>query len=477
MLPDFNHSSSVASTQSHLDETRSFADLPLLTLDSTVGDLNLYTFQMGLMETGRTARDAFALQPLLPGILLVCEAKLFGMISRQQFFSRMSQPYSLELFLKRPVKEFYCFVEPTPLILPQDTPISEAAQRALQRPTEYIYEPLVVQFSSSDLNYSLLDIHQLLLAQAEIHRLTTVFLDQKTQEYLYQTEKMSMLGQTMAGVAHEIKNPVNSINGNFPFLKDYIQRLTQLVELYRTSKSGRSSQIQSFETEIDIDFLMCDLPRMVESLDFASERLVDIVSSLRNFSRFDRDKQETVDIHKYLDGTLLILNSQIKQGINIVKNYGDMPASNCYPGQISQVFMNLLSNAVDALLEKQNRLLEQSKEQCDAVEEAYNVVLNQWQPCIYLSTYLFQDYKNVDHLAIKISDNADGIPEDIQTKIFEPFFTTKSVEKGTGLGLAISHQIITNHNGQIRLTSDAEVGTTFEIFLPVSNSEVATELD
>ena len=320
--------------------------LPELTIDASIGRLSLHRVYLGSMDLGKAAEAIFTDRALLPGIILLEGRQLVGMISRQHFFSRMSQPYSLELFLKRPLKEFYDFVTLTPLILPSNMPIGEAAQRSLQRSTDCLYEPILVQCPGAD--YALLDIHQLLLAQSEVHRLTTVRLNERTQAYLYQTEKMSMLGQTVAGVSHEIKNPVNCIEGNLGFLKEYTQQVLELLELYKTEFPEINHRIKVFEDEIDIEFLLTDLPKMLESIDLASSRLVNIVSSLRNFSRLDQEQRELIDIHKYLDGTLLILNSEIKQGINVIKVYGDIPRGACYPGQISQVFMNLISNSIDA---------------------------------------------------------------------------------------------------------------------------------
>ena len=328
--------------------------LPSLSRNATIGQLDLFSVQLSPTVLGKEAQKIFAAQPLLPGILLIEQQQLVGMISRQQFFARMSQPYSLDLFLKRPIQAIHALINVKPLVLSADALITRAAQRSLQRPTDCLYEPIVVKHASG--HYALLGMHQLLLAQSEIHRLTTISLQDKTQEYLYQTEKMSLLGQTIAGVSHEIKNPVNCITGNLDFLKEYVQQLIQLIILYKIEFPCSTNGIQTFEKKIELDFLLNDCPQMMESLDLASTRLVNLISSIRNFSRIDREEQEPIDLHKYLDGTLLILNSHIKQGIYVHKQYGEIPPGVCYPGQISQVFMNILSNAVDTLLEKRQRL-------------------------------------------------------------------------------------------------------------------------
>lgn len=445
-----------------------------LDLNTTVGDLELFQIYLSPNALGRDAEQMFTASPLLPGILLIQYGRLVGMISRQQFFARMSQPYSLELFLRRPIQAIHSFMKLEPLVLHCDTLVIEAAQQSLQRATDSLYEPIVIEHEPGD--YSLLDMHQLLLAQADIHRFTTVSLQQKTQDYLYQTEKMSLLGQTVAGVSHEIKNPVNCITGNLSFLKEYAQKLIQLLTLYKQEFPQSTALIQTLEKSIELDFILEDFPQMIESLELASTRLVSLTSSIRNFSRIDREEREPIDLHKYLDGTLLILNSQVKQGIYVRKYYGDIPEGACYPGQISQVFMNILSNSMDALLEKQQQLAEvhrrrtqqssdtNTEQRSDSSASSFGMMSDDWQPRIDISTYVTSDQQ---HLGITIADNGDGIPESIQEKIFEPFFTTKGIEQGTGLGLAISHQIIANHAGTIKVTSTVGKGASFEILLPL----------
>lgn len=457
-----------------------FASSPLdfahgLDLDTTVGDLDLFRVYLSPDTLGKEAKQVFSASPLLPGILLIQHGQLVGMISRQQFFTRMSQPYSLELFLRRPIQAIHAFMGSDPLVLHDNVLVTDAAQKSLQRATDSLYEPIVIEHEPGD--YSLLDMHHLLLAQADIHRFTTVSLQQKTQDYLYQTEKMSLLGQTVAGVSHEIKNPVNCITGNLSFLGEYTQKLVQLLTLYKQEFPQSTASIQTLEQAIELDFILEDFPQMLESLDLASTRLVNLTSSIRNFSRIDREEREPIDLHKYLDGTLLILNSQVKQGIYVRKHYGDIPAGVFYPGQISQVFMNILSNSMDALLEKQKHLTDiyhkRTQQPDNNVEPKHfsaspntnpAIVSEDWQPRIDIFTYVTTNQR---YLGITIADNGDGIPESIQEKIFEPFFTTKGIEQGTGLGLAISRQIITNHAGTIKVRSTVGQGASFEILLPL----------
>lgn len=445
-----------------------------LRTNSTIGELSLSQVVLPIDALGKDAAKIFSNDPTLPGILLTngemhktITPQFQGMMSRQRFLEQMSRPYSLELFLERPLHVMYSFIGTSPLILDHATPIVDATKSALQRQTEHLYEPIVLQAAGDD--YHLLDIHQLLIAHSEIHRLTLQLLHEKTQAHLVQSEKMSSLGRMVAGVSHEIKNPVNCVSGNLEFLKRYVDDLFQLVSMYQQSDIPDDPAIQSFEEKIDLEFLSQDLPQLIQSMEMASERLVDIVSSLRNFSRMDHEKKQRVDIHRYIDGTLLILDNRIKLGISVQKEYGEVPHVSCYPGQMSQVFINIISNGIDALLEKESALkLNQPKS---------HTIENQWQPTIRISTHYDENPDQQKHdsgeVVIRIWDNGDGIPDHVKDKIFDPFFTTKSVDSGTGLGLSITHQIVTEkHGGQISVTSNAEEGTLFEIRLPCDDKTV-----
>ncbi|KAF3887207.1 MULTISPECIES: ATP-binding protein [Nostocales] len=264
---------------------------------------------------------------------------------------------------------------------------------------------------------------------------------QKTQVQLIQTEKMSGLGRMVAGVAHEINNPVNFIYGNFDYLENYVYSLLNLIKLYQQEYPQPSSKIQEEFTAINLDFMIEDLCKMISSMKFGTERIREIVLSLRNFSRLDQAEKKRVNIHEGIESTLLILNHRIKQGIEIVKHFDDLPLIECYPAQLNQVFMNIISNAIDALQEVK--------------EEA--------QKQIVIKTETIND----KFIRVTIKDNGPGIDSKIQNKIFEPFFTTKPVNQGTGLGLAISYQIIQKHSGNVDVRSDLGKGTEFVIEIPV----------
>lgn len=268
---------------------------------------------------------------------------------------------------------------------------------------------------------------------------------------LVQSEKMSSLGQLVAGVAHEINNPVNFIYGNLTPAKQYIKDLVGLLQLYQEYYPQPVAEIQKHAQAIDIDFLIEDLHKLLASMKVGSERIIEIVLSLRNFSRLDEAEMKAVNIHEGIDSTLLILDNRLKASSNrpaieITKKYGDLPLVECYAGQLNQVFMNILANAIDAL------------------EEAFSNHTNVPNLQINIVTELI-DEQNV---MIRFIDNGMGIPEKVQKLLFDPFFTTKPIGKGTGLGLSISYKIIIEkHKGKLNCISAPGKGTEFVITIPL----------
>ncbi len=299
---------------------------------------------------------------------------------------------------------------------------------------------------------------------------------QETQSHLIHTEKMSSLGLMVAGVAHEINNPLSFINGNIHHAKDYITDLLELVNLIKEKSDRFDSEIADKINEIDLDFLSEDLPHILKSIENGADRIKQIVLSLRSFSRLDESQIKPVDIHAGIESTLILLRNRLiaKNGQEILlsKNYGQLPLVECYASQLNQVFMNILMNAIDALNSS----------------NISNISAEQFQPKITITTEskfepnLPEDATscpensprvNATSVLISISDNGCGIPDEIKPKIFDPFFTTKPVGKGTGLGLSISYEIIVeNHQGKLECFSEVGSGTTFQIEIPVRSSRL-----
>ncbi len=294
---------------------------------------------------------------------------------------------------------------------------------------------------------------------------------QRTQTQLIQTEKMSSLGQLVAGVAHEINNPVSFISGNVSHARGYIEELLRLVELYQKFYPNAVPEIQDCIEELDLDFLKKDLAKLLNSMQVGSERIRDVVRSLRLFSRTDEAEMKSADIHEGLDSTLLILQNRLqakggRTGISLVKEYGDLPRVHCYPGHLNQVFMHLLTNAIDAL------------ETGVKNSEKYGIILTHAHlsphgssgsmpnPEIRIRTEVLGE----SEVVIAISDNGPGMTEEVLGCIFDPLFTTKPPGTSTGLGLSISrHLVVEKHGGKLEYVSEPGRGTEVIVKIAIGN--------
>lgn len=303
------------------------------------------------------------------------------------------------------------------------------------------------------------------LKQAKEEAETALQTLQQTQAQLIQAEKMSGLGQLVAGVAHEINNPVNFIYGNLSHTVEYTQDLLELVELYQQTYPQPHDQIDKKIIESDLNFMTGDLPKILHSMKVGADRIRQIVLSLRNFSRLDEAEMKPVDIHEGIDSTLMILQSRLKvkpdrPAIEVIKEYSDLPPVECYVGQLNQVFMNILSNAIDAL------------DSCNSQRHLKDT-LNP-HGCITIRTKLVTNNALPIHskrVVIQIQDNGPGMTQQVKQQLFNPFFTTKPTGQGTGLGLSISYQIVVDkHGGFLQCFSQPGQGAEFWIEIPVWQS-------
>ena len=281
-----------------------------------------------------------------------------------------------------------------------------------------------------------------------------------TQVQMLQTEKMSSLGQLVAGVAHEINNPVSFIHGNLTHVEEYTDDLLKLVNLCQQSNIN-SLELKELSDEMDLEFIEEDLPKILNSMKVGTERIREIVLSLRTFSRMDEAELKLVDIHEGIDSTLMILQHRLKeqseyQSIEVIKEYNQLPVIECYAGQINQVFLNILTNGIDAIQENVK-----SKQILEKIDSFSNQII--------IRTSAIDS----DWIEIAIADNGIGMTKEVQEQMFNPFFTTKSVGSGTGMGMSISYQIITErHNGKLLCESTPQKGTEFRIQIPIRHSQV-----
>ena len=434
-----------------------------LNLESTLEELPLYDFAVEISCLGEEIARILQNEPSLPGVTLHERNNFVGMISRQKFLEYLLLPQGQELFLSQPLEVLYSYARPDNLILPINTPILTAARRAMRRSPQEQLEPIVVQIEPSETR--ILDFRQLNLASWQIRGVETQVRYERSQVKMLQSEKMASLGRLVDGIAHEILDPVSFIWGNISHINEYSDSLLQLISVYEALLPESSQRIEDIKADIEFDFLKEDLPQAVESITTGAKRLKELASSLQNFCHIDDVYAKPADLHKCLDGIILLLQSRLHDEIEIVKNYCPLPPVTCYVGQLSQVFMNILSNAIDALL---NQAVAQR------IAEEFNhqpLISPPSKPRITITTQVYAPFSHLKSLqeryvSITIADNGSGISEQMQQQIIESFSIDKRADKETSLGM--SYEIVTaKHGGKFNFQSQLGKGTEFEIVLPL----------
>lgn len=455
-----------------------------LALDSNICELELFDTQVDLDKTGAFTKQLFNDNPLLPALIVYDRNEYVGMLSRRRFLECLSRPYALELFTKRPLRVLYEQVNVEVMELEGNTPIVTASQLALSRSGDEIYEPVIVRLA--DDQHAVLDVHSLLQSQSHIHELATKLLREQAQTTMFQTEKMASLGQIVAEVSHDIRNPAVKIHNNTESLVTYIDGLMKILRTYEKEYGTQSPTISKMIKEVEWELIRTDLPQVVQGIRSGSRYLNRLVDTLQSLSHMeDHSTPGPLSIVECVESSLTILSGRTK-GVQIVKKYGEIPQVNGLCDRIIQVFINLISNAIDALLDLKlhPELIRQREYMLMREDERFEDSLAHgnvqtdvditWQPLLMISSAI-ATIDNRDWVSVKIADNGMGIPSDMQNHIFDNFFTNKGEGKPTGLGLAVCHQVITQqHHGKIILRSpylnykgDVTIGSEFEVLLPI----------
>lgn len=445
-------------------------DRGILDLESKVMSLTLCQFQVEAAMPGTELAQIFAQHRDLPGVLLQQNGQFLGMLSRQRFLEYLIYPQGSEPWLQQSLQVIYNYARVPTLVVTYRTPILTAARQALKRPPELQGEPLVVR--TQEQAYYLLNVHELNVAYWQIRGLETQVRYERSQVQMIQSEKMAGLGRLVDGVAHEILDPVSFIWGNLTHVTAYSQQLLDLIAAYEAHQSPLPTEVIALQDEIELEYLRQDLPQAIASIRSGADRLKKLASSLQTFCHIDDVYPKPADLHESLDSILLLLKARLAGEIDIVRNYASLPPVPCYIGQLGQVFMNILANAVDALLNQAIR--RQLANELNAGQGWGTFPVEDAKPQITITTLIRADATSPDlrWISICIADNGPGLPPAKWQQLMTSFSIQQRTAKETSLGL--SYQIVTaKHGGQLKVRSprvaldgSEQPGTEFEILLP-----------
>ncbi|WP_008317125.1 sensor histidine kinase [Leptolyngbya sp. PCC 6406] len=463
-------------TESEYDELATLAEAESFALGtkSVLAQLPLWEASLDIGDPGHEAAHLFEGEPTLPGIILTDGKRSVGMLSRQRFLEYLLRPKGIDLFLAQPLRVMYSYARLPPLVLAHTTPILAAAQLVLRRPLDQQGEPLVVTSPRGD---RLVHIHDLNRAHWQIRGIETQVRYERVQAQMLQSEKMAALGRLVDGVSHEILDPLGFIWGNLAHLGRYCQQLLDLIAVYEESVTLPSEAVALLREDIELDYLQEDLPNTIRSIQGGADRLKRLALSLQNFCHIDDIYPKPADLHELLDSVVLLLKSRLTTQIEVVRDYDPLPPVTCFGGQLSQVFMNILTNCLDALLERTSRQ-DASTNPWEAAQDGQSLEALE-SPKIIISTSLCRPPQELANpgqrwISVVIADNGPGLSPAAQEEVLRSFSIEKRLEKETHL--AMSYRIITaKHGGRFyvrsRSFSDHEtapgIGTEFEIRLPL----------
>lgn len=440
-----------------------------LGLESTLADLPQHQFILPLDCLGTAVAERFQQYPDLPGVVLVDQAQIVGMISRQQFLEFLLRPKGTDLFLQAPLRVLHSYARTQFLQMAPATSILTAAQWALRRPVDQQGDPLVVL---SPEGYRLLDSHDLNIAYWQVRGIETQVRYERLQAQMLQSEKMAALGRLVDGVAHEILDPVSFIWGNLTHVHQYSQQILDLLAAYETALPHPPPTVNRLRDSLEVDYLKADLPATLNSIQSGAARLKDLANSLQNFCHIDAVYPKPADLHDLLDSCLRLLKSHLTTRIEVVRRYSALPPVPCYAGQLGQVFMNILVMAVDGLLHQTIR-----RDLAHQFAPGSLVTDGPTAPQITIQTEIKADLvdPNDRWVQITIADNGPGLSAKAQQKILKSFSVEQRIVNETSL--AMSYRIITGkHGGKFEVRShptdtSPHLGTEFDIWLPLSPPE------